>query len=542
MNISALLDGFASIAVPSALLALFVGVLVGSIVGVLPGIGPIGAMAILMPFSFTLEPTVGILMLSGIYFGAMYGGSTTSILMRVPGEASSVVTSIDGYEMTKRGRAGAALAVAAMGSFVAGTLAVLALMLVAPSLSEFAIGFAAPEYLALAIFALFVLSRLSGGSLWPAMAAAGLGLILATIGLDPGSGNTRFTFDVLQLSQGVDITALAVGLYGLAEIFLMVERKGTIPPLARVRMRELYPTRAELRRAVPAMFRGGLIGFLLGLTPGPSGVLSTYASYWVERRVSKHKDEFGKGAIEGVAGPEAANNGASGGAMVPLLVLGIPFAAPTALLLGGFTVHNIIPGPLLIQQQPTLFWGLIAGMYVANVLLLVLNLPLVGMFVQLLRVPRDILVGFIVLIAVLGTFATRNSMFDVVVLIVMGILGYLMVKANLPRATLILAFIIGPLLESSLVQTLNLAQGDAGYLFTRPIAATLVGLTILALVAPPIVNAVRRSRPVAPALVGEPSVAGSDAVDVRAAQTDQVETTSAAEQHSDAPPPSMPRV
>jgi len=494
VNVGALLDGFQFIAVPSALLALLVGVFVGSVVGVLPGIGPIGAMAILMPFSFALDPVVGILMLAGIYFGAMYGGSTTSILMRVPGEASSVITAIDGYEMTRRGRAGAALAVSAMGSFVAGTLAVLALMLVAPALSEFAIGFAAPEYLALAVFALFVLSRLSGGSLWPAMAAAGLGLVLATIGLNTGTGNTRFTFETTYLTQGIDITALAVGLYGLAEIFLMIERKGEIPPLARVRMRELYPTRAELRRAVPAMFRGGAIGFFLGLTPGPSGVLSTYASYWVERRISKHKDEFGKGAVEGVAGPESANNGASGGAMIPLLVLGIPFAAPTALLLGGFTVHNIIPGPLLIQQQPTLFWGLVAGMYVANVLLLVLNLPLVGMFVQLLRVPRDILVSFIVLIAVLGTLATRNSMFDVVVLLVMGLLGYLMVKASLPRATLILAFIVGPLLESSLTQTMILAQGDPTYLFSRPIAATLIGLTVLALVAPPIAVAVRRRR------------------------------------------------
>lgn len=495
MNFGALLDGFQFIAVPSALLALFVGVFVGSVVGVLPGIGPIGAMAILMPFSFALDPVVGILMLAGIYFGAMYGGSTTSILMRVPGEASSVVTSIDGYEMTKRGRAGAALAVSAMGSFVAGTLAVLALMLVAPALSDFALGFAAPEFFALAVFALFVLSRLSGGSLWPAMAAAGLGLLLATIGLNTGSGNTRFTFDTIYLTQGVDITALAVGLYGLAEIFLMIERKGTLPPLARVRMRELYPTRAELRRAVPAMFRGGTIGFFLGLTPGPSGVLSTYASYWVERRVSKkHKEEFGKGAIEGVAGPESANNGASGGAMIPLLVLGIPFAAPTALLLGGFTVHNIVPGPLLIQQQPTLFWGLIAGMYVANVLLLVLNLPLVGMFVQLLRVPRDILVALIVLIAVLGTLATRNSMFDVVVLVVMGLLGYLMVKASLPRATLILAFIIGPILESSMTQTLILAQGDWTYLFSRPIATTLVSLTLLALFVPPVFSAIRHRR------------------------------------------------
>lgn len=490
-----LLLGFQFVAQPAALAAVVLGVVVGSMVGVLPGIGPLGAMAILLPFSFTLDPAAGILMLAGIYFGAMYGGSTSSILMRVPGEASSVVTSLDGYEMTKQGRAGAALAVSAIGSFIAGTLAIVALMLVAPTLSDFATRFAAPEYLALAVFALFVLSRLTGGSFWRAMTAAGLGLALATVGLDEVTGNERFTFGGGDLILGVNITALAVGLYGVAEILFMIERRGKLPRLAKVRFRELYPTRREMRRAVPAMFRGGAIGFLLGLTPGPSGVLSTYASYWLERRISKHKDAFGKGAIEGVAGPEAANNGASGGAMIPLLVLGIPFAAPTALLLGGFTVHNIIPGPLLISQQPTLFWALIAGMYVANAMLLILNLPLVGLFVQLLRVPRDVLVSFIVLIAVLGTFATRNSMFDVIVLIVMGVLGYLMAKSGLPRATLILAFIIGPLIESSLTQTLLLAGGDLTYIFSRPIATTFLVLTLAALVVPPIVKLALPSKP-----------------------------------------------
>lgn len=487
MNLDLLFQGFVYIAQPSALLALAIGVLVGSVVGVLPGIGPLGAMAILLPFSYTLDPAAGILMLAGIYFGSLYGGSTTSILMRVPGEASSVVTSLEGYAMTQRGRAGAALAVSAIGSFVAGTLAVVALMLVAPALSEFAIGFAAPEYLALAVFALFVLSRLSGGSFWTALTAAGIGLALTTVGLDDVSGNARFTFGSDELIQGIDITALAVGLFGVAEILLMIERRGKLPVLAKIRFRELYPTRSELRRATPAMFRGGLVGFLLGLIPGPSGVLSTYASYWLERRISPRKDEFGKGAIEGVAGPEAANNGASGGAMIPLLVLGIPFSAPAALLLGGFTIHNVIPGPMLSTQQPTLFWALIAGMYVANVVLLILNLPMVGLFTQLLRIPRDVLVSFIVLIAVMGTYATRNSMFDVVVLIVMGVVGYVMVKAGLPRAAVILAFIIGPLFESALTQTLQLSDSPA-YILTRPIAATLLVLTALALVGPPLVR------------------------------------------------------
>ena len=476
--------GFAALLSGWALLAVLLGVFVGSLVGALPGIGPVGAMAVLLPLSFALDATSGLLMIAGIYFGAMYGGSTTSILMRVPGEASSVVAAIDGYEMTKRGRAGAALAVAAIGSFIAGTLAVVLLMLAANPLSNFAVNLSSPEFLALAIFAVLVLSRLTGGSFAATMVAAGLGLLLATVGLDQQTGNPRFIFGQTELAQGLEITPVAVGLFGIAELLLLAEVRGRMPELPSVRLRNLYPTKQELRRAVPSMFRGGILGFFFGLLPGPAGSTSSYASYMLEQRVSGHGEEFGKGAIEGVAGPESANNGAAGGAMIPLLILGIPFSGVTALLLAGFTIHGAIPGPLFIEEDPQLFWGLVAGMYVANIMLLILNLPLVGIFTSVLRVPRDVLLALILMLAVVGTYATRNNMLDVAWLLVMGALGYLMVKVGLPRTALILAFVLATLAEESLIQTLTLAGGNPAYIFERPIALGILALTALILLAP----------------------------------------------------------
>lgn len=486
--------GFAAIFDPILLLTLVVGVLVGSVVGVLPGIGPVGAMALLLPLSFALEPAAALILIAGIYLGSQYGGSTSSILIGVPGEASSVVTTLDGYPMAKKGRAGVALAVAALGSFVAGTIAVLLLMLVATPLSHFAAQFASPEYLALCVFALLVLSRLAGGSIVTTFAAVGLGLMLATIGLDGTSGTLRFTLGITDLIQGVDVTAVAVGLFGIAEILLLAEGNGTVTRLPKVPFRSLIPTRTDLRRATPPMLRGGLLGFLFGLIPGPSAVVSTYASYMVEKRISKHKDEFGQGAIEGVAGPEAANNGAAGGAMVPLLVLGLPFNAATALLLAGFTIQGVIPGPLFIQNNPALFWTLVAGLYAANIALLVLNLPLVGMFTSLLRIPRDLLLAFVVLIAIVGTFAARGRLSDIFWLLVMGLLGYLMVKLQISRVALMLAFVIGPLFESSFKQTVVLSRGDPLYLLGRPITATVLVITVLIMVLPIVVRRIAKRR------------------------------------------------
>ncbi|TFB53614.1 tripartite tricarboxylate transporter permease [Cryobacterium tagatosivorans] len=492
--ISNLLEGFAAVFNPILLLTLLVGVLIGSIVGVLPGIGPVGAMALLLPISFTLDPAAGLIMTSGIYLGAQYGGSTSAILIGVPGEASSVVTTLDGYPMAKKGRAGAALAIAALSSFLAGTLAVVLLMVVAGPLSDFATQFASPEYLMLAIFALVALSRLTGGSTIMTFAAVGLGLILATIGLDATSGNVRFTFGLTPLLQGIEITSVAVGLFGISEILLLAEGRGTVQSMPKVPFRSLWPNRTELRRSVGPAFRGGIIGFVLGLIPGPSGAVSSYGSYALEKRISKRKDEFGKGAVEGVAGPEAANNGSAGGSMVPLLVLGLPFNGPTALLLAGFTVQGIIPGPLFMENEPVLFWTLIAGLYAANLALLALNLPLVGMFTSLLRIPRDLLLTFVVVIAIIGTIATRGQLVDVFWLLVMGVIGYLMAKLGISRVAVMLAFVIAPILESSLTQTVSLADGDPLYLFDRPISTTIIIMTALIAIVPVVLKAIAKKR------------------------------------------------
>ncbi len=494
MDFSLLSAALADLFTPSALIGLLVGTLVGSLTGVLPGLGAVGAMAVLMPFSVSLDATGAIVMLTGVYIGAQYGGSTTAILLRLPGESSSVITSIDGFEMTKRGRGGAALAISAIGSFVAGTLSVAALMFAAPALSDVAIRFSAPEFLTLAVLALFALSRVAAGSLALSLAAALLGVALSTVGVDPISGLPRFTFGIQELSRGLETATIAVGLFGLAEILGSVRSKRHQFDVANVRMRDLIPSREEVRRSGAPILRGSGIGFLFGLMPGPAAVLSTYASYGVERRVSKRKDEFGRGAVEGVAGPESANNAASGGAMVPLLALGIPFAAPTAILLGALTLQDVAPGPLLITQQPVLFLSIILGLYAANIVLLLLNLPLVRIFTLLLRVPQDFLLAGIVLVTLVGTYAVRNSIFDVYVVIAMGLLGHVMIRARIPRAPMILGFVLGAVIETSFSQTMALSGGDAFYLLHRPIALVFAVATVLVLVAPMLLGFVRRWR------------------------------------------------
>jgi putative tricarboxylic transport membrane protein len=446
----------------------------GSVVGVLPGIGPVGAMAVLLPISFTLKPATAVILLAGIFYGAQYGGSTTAILINIPGEATSVVTTIDGYQMTRRGRAGAALTIAAVGSFVAGTVSVILLMLVAPLLADLAVKFGPPEFFALTAFGLMALSRLTGGTLPLVVMLVGLGLALTTIGQDVTFGKARFTFGSVALLQGIELVAIAVGLFGVAEVLIVAEERESLPRLVSVRLRELLPTREEWRRSIGAILRGTAVGFPFGLIPGPSVILSTFASYALEKRISRRRGEFGHGAIEGVAGPEAANNAAAGGAMVPLLALGVPFAPPTAMLLGAFTLHGIQPGPLLATEHPHVFWGLIASLYVGNVVLLVLNLPLVGLFTSLLRMPRDVLLALIVLVSAVGVFTVNNSVLDLGVMVAMGMLGYVLRKFGLNPATIILPFVIGTVMEQSLVQTLMLARGRPSYLLERPIALTLL--------------------------------------------------------------------
>ena len=491
-SLPGLTRGFTALSSADNLIALTSGVILGTLVGVLPGLGPVGAMAILLPLSFQMDPTAAIIMMAGVFYGAQYGGSTTSILMNIPGESTSVVTSIDGYQMTKRGRAGAALTMSAVGSFVAGTIAVILLMLFAPLLAQLALNFGAAEYFALTAFGLMVLSRLTGGTLPMALMLVGIGLALKTIGQDQSFGIARFTFGIMDLWQGVELTAVVIGLFGIAEVLVAAEEHIGVAHVATVHLRELLPTREEWRRSFGPILRGTAIGFPFGLIPGPAAILSTFASYAVEKRVSRHPEEFGKGAIEGVAGPESANNAAAGGTLVPLLSLGVPFAPPTALLLGAFIIHGIQPGPLLMREHPDVFWGLVASMYAGNVMLLILNLPLVGLFTSILRMPRDILLTLIVLVSVIGVFSVNNSVFDLVVMLATGILGYAMRKFRLSPATLVLPLVIGTLMEQSLVQALLISHGDFTYFLGRPIALLLLLVGLGSLVVP---TGWRRLRP-----------------------------------------------
>ena len=483
-SFSGLLNGFVFLVSPGNLIALIAGVFLGTVVGVLPGLGPIGAMAILLPVSFQMEATAALILMAGIFYGAQYGGSTTSILMNIPGESTSVVTTIDGYQMTRRGRAGAALTVSAVGSFIAGTIAVVLLMIFAPLLGQFALRFGAPEYFALTAFGLMVLSRPTGGELALSFLLVGIGLALRTVGQEMMYSVSRFTFGSLDLWHGLELTPVVVGLFGIAEVLIAAEEKESVPQISPVRLRELLPTRREWGRSIGPILRGTAVGFPFGLIPGPAAILSTFASYALEKRVSKHPEEFGKGAIEGVAGPESANNAAAGGTLVPLLSLGVPFAPPTALLLGAFIIHGVQPGPLLLREHPQVFWGLVASMYAGNVMLLILNLPLVGMFVSILRLPRDLLLAFIVLVSVVGVYSVNNSVFDLGVMLVMSVAGYAMRKFRLSPATLVLPLVIGTLMEESLIRTLMLARGEISYLLTRPIALCLLAIGAVTLIAP----------------------------------------------------------
>jgi putative tricarboxylic transport membrane protein len=476
------------------LLACFLGCLVGTLVGVLPGIGPIGAMALLIPSTFGLNPATALIMLAGIYYGSMYGGSTTSILMNVPGESASVMTCIEGYQMARKGRAGAALAVAGVGSFVAGTIGVIALMLFAPALSKVAIEFGPPEYFAIALAGLIFLSRLGEGSALNSFLMVMFGLMLSTVGMDPVSGLPRFTFGQIELGQGIEMIPVIMGLYGIGEVLTIAEKTTGISEVIKVKLKELFPTIAEWKRSVFPTLRGGGLGFLIGLIPGPAAVISTFAAYGMEKKLSRYPEEFGKGAIEGVAGPEAANNSATAGAMVPLLALGVPFAPATAVLLGALMIHGVQPGPLLMTERPDVFWGIVASMYLGNLMLLALNLPLVGIFANLLRLPQHFLMGLVLLLCLVGTYSVNNSMLDLGILTVMGIAGYILRKLRFDMAPLVLAVVLGPMLEKTLRQSLFLTRGEVLPLITRPITAILLILSLAGLILPYMLQAWRRSR------------------------------------------------
>src|SRR5262245_23659264 len=483
---------------PANVLACFAGAVMGTLVGVLPGLGPAAAMALVLPLTLKLGPAAGLIMLAGIYYGSMYGGSTTSILVNVPGEAASVVTAIDGYRLARRGRAGAALAVAAIASFVAGTFSVVALQFFAPAVARAALAFGPAEYFALTLLGLVLLANLTGGSRVKALAMVALGLMLSTVGMDPLGGTVRFTFDVEGAQGGLSFIAVATGLFGVAEVLTAAARPAAAMAPARVRFRELYPSRDEMRRALPPMVRGSVVGFLVGLIPGPAATIASFVSYGVERRVSRHREELGRGAIEGVAGPEAANNAAAGGGMVPLLSLGLPFTPATAVLMSGMLLQGVTPGPFLLRDHPHVFWSIIGSLYVGNVMLLVLNLPLVGLFARIAAVPARYLMPAVLVLCAVGAFADNNNLFDVWVMVGAGLLGYVMRGLGYDPAPLVLGLVLGPLMERSLLQALTIARGDVGGLWDSPLSAGLLVSALTVLVAPAFGRLASRRRALAP--------------------------------------------
>jgi putative tricarboxylic transport membrane protein len=479
--VSLLLDGFATALTPQNLLYALIGVILGTAVGVLPGIGPAMTVALLLPVTFTLEPVSAFIMFAGIYYGGMYGGSTTSILLNTPGESSSVVTALEGNKMARAGRGPQALATAAIGSFVAGTLATAALVLLAPPIVSLAISFGPEDYVALMVVALTAVSAVLGRSVVRGLVSLGLGLAIGLIGIDTQTGQARMTFGVPQLLDGVDVVVVAVGLFAFGEAIWVASRlrqtAGTVVPAGRP-----WLGRADWSRSWKPWLRGSALGFPLGALPAGGAEIPTFLSYSVERRLTRHPEEFGRGAIEGVAGPEAANNAAAAGVLVPLLALGIPTSATAAVILAAFQQYGLQPGPLLFDTDPALVWGLIASLFVGNTMLLVLNLPLAPMWAALLKIPRPYLYAGIVLFAALGVYAVNGSTLDLALLFVLGALGAAMRRFGIPVAPAVVGVILGPMLEQQLRRALAISQGDYGALVSSPIAATLylVALAVLA--------------------------------------------------------------
>ncbi|MCE5264207.1 MAG: tripartite tricarboxylate transporter permease [Deltaproteobacteria bacterium] len=478
-----LFNGFVNSLSMVNLMACFIGCLIGTIVGVLPGLGPTATMALMLPFTMKYGPTVGLIMMAGVWYGAMYGGSTTAILVNIPGEAASVVTCLDGYQMAKKGRAGAALTLVAVGSFVAGTVGLLGLQFFAPILGQAALSFGPPEYLCFMILAFLLLSNLSEGSPLRSLLMTGLGLFVSVIGIDAISSVSRFTFGSEELTMGIDFLPVAMGFFGITEILCLAVATYVAPVVRKVHFREMYPDREEIRRSVGPSLRGSVMGFFVGLIPGPCTVISTFLSYSLEKRISKHSREFGTGAVEGVVGPESANNSAVMGSMIPLLTLGIPFAAPSAVMLAGLRLHQVEPGPLLFQNAPEIFWTFIAAMYIGNLMLLVLNLPLVGLFARIAVIKPKYLVPCISVICLVGIYSVRNSIFDVWVMIAAGVIGFFLRKWALPIAPFIIGMVLGPTTEASFRQTLMIFKGNLLLIFERPVATGFLAVALIFIIA-----------------------------------------------------------
>jgi putative tricarboxylic transport membrane protein len=478
--LSGLLTGFAVILTPQNLYLCLIGSLIGTLVGVLPGVGPLAALALLLPVTFTLSPVGGMVMLCSIFYGAMYGGSTTSVLLNIPGEAASVVTCIDGHQMARQGRAGAALGIAAIGSFIAGTIGVVIMTFFAPLIAAAAIRFGPPENFGLMVLGLVCTLFMISGSAVKGVLMVALGFLVAAVGIDVVNGKERFTFGSLSLSGGIELLSVVIGLFGLAEVFFNLERELKTAVLAE-RIRGLWPSLGDWRASWRPMLRGSGLGFLLGLVPGGGPVTASFMSYALEKRIATDPQRFGKGAIEGVAGPESANNAAVAGSIIPVLSLGIPGNPVTALLLGALIIQGVQPGPLFMTQRPDLFWGIVASMYVGNVFLLILNLPLVGAWAQLLRVPYRVLFPVVLLLCVVGAYSANKNVFDLWVMLGFGIGGYVLRKLEYDLAPFVIAFVLAPLLEQSLRQSLVMSPDGAMILLQRPVTALLLaGSAVLA--------------------------------------------------------------
>ena len=470
----------------------FIGVLLGTLIGVLPGIGPIATIAMLLPATYTLPPVTALIMLAGIYYGAQYGGSTTAILVNIPGESSSVVTCLDGYAMARQGRAGPALAIAALGSFFAGTVSTLVLALFAPPLAEIAFHFGPAEYFSLMVLGLIAAIVLARGSLIKAIAMILLGLLLGLVGADTNTGQFRFAFGLPQLADGIGFVVVAMGLFGFSEIIANLEQRAK-REVVMAEIKSLMPTREDFAASWKAVLRGTGIGALLGILPGGGAVLGSFAAYTLEKKIAKDPSRFGKGAIEGVAAPESANNAGAQTSFIPLLTLGIPSNAVMALMVGAMTIHGITPGPQVMTQRPDLFWGMIASMWIGNLLLVILNLPLIGIWVKLLSVPYRLLYPAILLFCCIGVYSLNNSAVDVGLALFFGLLGYLFIKLDCEPAPLLLGFVLGPMMEDNLRRAMLLSRGNPAVFVTRPLSLALL-LTALALLIVVVLPAVRKKR------------------------------------------------
>jgi TctA family transporter len=475
-----LLLGFQTAGTLSNLFYCFVGVFLGTAIGVLPGLGPTATIAMLLPVTFVLPPVTALIMLAGIYYGSQYGGSTTSILVNLPGEAASVVTTLDGYQMAKQGRAGAALAASAIGSFFAGTVATFLIAAFGPPLAAVALQFGPAEFFSLMVLGLVASVVLAQGSLLHAIGIVVLGLLLGLIGSDVNSGTQRFTFGLYELADGIGFVTVAMGMFGLGEIIRNLENEAGRSVML-TKITGLWPTREDFKRMVAPILRGTLIGSALGILPGSGSILGSFAAYSIEKKISKNRAEFGKGAIEGVAAPEAANNAGAQTSFIPLLTLGIPSNPVSALMVGAMIVHGIQPGPSVISEQPALFWGMIVSMWMGNFFLVVLNYPLIGMWVRMIMIPYHLLFPGILVFCAIGVFSLKNATFDVYLMALFGIIGYVFSKLGAEPAPMLLAFILGPLMEEYLRRAMLLSRGDPMVFIQRPISATLLALAVLAM-------------------------------------------------------------